>query len=428
MSFWNVRRSPSTDRGRWFPSPPMTYLPALTCLLAVGVVCCSRPASTPKTDGPVPLSIGPTSAPGSLAPQLSTGGVLSWLEPWESGEGHRLRFSRLSSQGWGPVRTVVEGSAFFANWADVPSVVEEGDGSYLAHWLERLGEGTYAYGIRLAQSTDKGVSWSPLGWLHDDTTAAEHGFATLLPSPEGTWGFWLDGRSMPGGGAMALRGVEIGVRDAAAVVLDPRVCECCQTDAAQTPSGPLVVYRGRSVDEVRDIRWVRRSTTGWSKPRTLAVDGWQIAGCPVNGPAVAASEENVAVAWFTAAQERPRVQVAFSENGGESFGLPLELDDRQPLGRVDIAPIAGGEFVVSWLARESGTALLKVKRVRSDGAMGTAESVAETAPSRSAGVPRILSYGNELLLTWVETGPERKLRTLRLGVDRLPESVPGGAD
>ncbi len=332
-----------------------------------------------------------------------------------------MRFSRLSSLGWSQTRTVVEGGTFFANWADVPSVVEQGDGSYLAHWLERLGEGTYAYGIRLAQSTDEGLSWSPLGWLHDDRTAAEHGFATLLPSPGGTWGFWLDGRSMPGGGAMALRGVEVGAEDAAEAILDPRVCECCQTDAAQTPSGPIVVYRGRSEGEVRDIRWVRHTTNGWSQPRVLATDDWKIAGCPVNGPAIATFEKRVAVAWFTAAQERPRVQVAFSVNGGETFGSPMEVDDQQPLGRVDIAYLAGEDFVVSWLAKSADTAVLSVKRVHPSGAMGETREVAETAASRSAGVPRIWNQDGELLVTWVETGAEQKIRALRLAASSLPE-------
>ena len=36
----------------------------------------------------------------------------------------------------------------------------------------------------------------------------------------------------------------------AEAVLDPRVCECCQTSAAATSDGLLVVYRNRSDEEM----------------------------------------------------------------------------------------------------------------------------------------------------------------------------------
>ena len=39
--------------------------------------------------------------------------------------------------------------------------------------------------------------------------------------------------------------------------LDGRVCDCCQTTAAITNDGPVVVYRDRSDDEVRDMSIVR---------------------------------------------------------------------------------------------------------------------------------------------------------------------------
>ena len=36
-------------------------------------------------------------------------------------------------------------------------------------------------------------------------------------------------------------------------VVDPRVCECCPTAAAETSDGVIVAYRNRSAGEVRDI-------------------------------------------------------------------------------------------------------------------------------------------------------------------------------
>ena len=35
--------------------------------------------------------------------------------------------------------------------------------------------------------------------------------------------------------------------------IDASTCDCCGTDAALTDTGPLLVYRDRTKDEIRDI-------------------------------------------------------------------------------------------------------------------------------------------------------------------------------
>ena len=42
--------------------------------------------------------------------------------------------------------------------------------------------------------------------------------------------------------------------------IDARVCDCCQTDAAMTSEGAVLIYRDRSDDEIRDLLR-RRSDT-----------------------------------------------------------------------------------------------------------------------------------------------------------------------
>jgi len=99
--------------------------------------------------------------------------------------------------------------------------------------------------------------------------------------------------------------------------LDERVCECCQTSAAMTSEGPIAVYRDRSQTEVRDIYFVKKqSNSAWSGPTAVHTDNWQINACPVNGPSIAADGRRVAVAWFTGANDAPRVKVAFSSDAG----------------------------------------------------------------------------------------------------------------
>lgn len=381
---------------------------------------------------------------GALGPNLartSSGVYLSWLEPLSSrepgaeregrAESHALRVARLRMRGrgaeasWDAPVTVEEGDAFFANWADFPGVGALPRGGLLAHWLERTGDDKYAYGVRLARSQDRGKTWEPLGFLHDDRSATEHGFVAWASTTGGTRAFWLDGRSMASEGPMALRTVSVTGRaeefesdDPAtprSEVLDERVCECCQTDAAVARDGPVVVYRDRSEDEVRDIAIVRATAAGWSAPRTVYGDGWRIAGCPVNGPAVDASGLDVAVAWFTGADGRPAVKAAVSRDGGATFAQPLVLDGEAPIGRVDVA-LAGDSAWFLWLGRSAAGATLRLRGLQLGGEaeseLEPAATLAETDGARSSGFPRMLALGRDrLLVAWVDTRDGQRIRT-----------------
>ena len=400
----------------------MRFDSAVVLVLAIAVTgaiaCSDRPAPSGDTPGAVPASslnaspadlswVPPRGAsvpaqarPGALAPWLAAaadGVLLTWLEP--TGQGHRLRFARFTVEppeaSWSDPVTIAEDPDFFANWADVPSVAEAEDGTLLAHWLEKTGERTYAYGIRLARSRDGGATWEPLGFLHDDATPTEHGFVSLLSVGGDRFrAFWLDGRRMVDDGPMTLRTALVGESPGRAEVLDDRVCECCPTAAVKTSAGPLVAYRNRSPEEVRDIYLRRRRNDAWSEATPLHRDGWVFPACPVNGPALAAAGDQVAGAWFTAEGGEPRVLAAFSENGGADFGPPMAIDRGEGvLGRVGIAWGPEGEAVVSWLAagEESGGVFLRRLDVHgasdgaADGALGEPWRLAETAASRASG-------------------------------------------
>lgn len=348
--------------------------------------------------------LDPPAGPGALAPRLSRFGDssvwLSWLEPTDGG--HRLLASALDGDaGWSEAQEIQRGADFFANWADVPSVAGNRDGRLFAHALRKLGESTYAYGVFMSESAGDGA-WRSAGLLHDDDSATEHGFVSYVEDPDGLRAFWLDGRAMPGGGSMHLRTARLGQGAAeASELLDERVCECCSTDAAMTTRGPIVAYRDRSDDEIRDISVIRAVDDGWSEPAIVHRDGWHIFGCPVNGPATAAEGDTVALAWFTAAHDEAKVQVAFSTDGGRSFGAPIPIDADTPLGRVDVEMI-GGDAYVSWLGTRGEKGEIRYRRVSPHGELGPPRLVAETSQTRAAGVPSMTQHGDALLFAWVE--------------------------
>jgi len=402
-------------------------------LLGVVVVACGGP-SPPEPPEPPPTTGGPAgghridppAAAGSLAPNLTLAGgdlVLSWLELVAENR-HRLLISRFDGAGWREPVVVAEGERFFANWADLPAVAESGDGSLVAHWLAKTAEDTYAYSIFLARSVDGGASWAELGRLNDDDTPTEHGFVSYAAEGDRLRAFWLDGRDMEEGSAMSLRTALIGETVGATELLDTRVCECCSTDAAGGGDGAVVVYRDRADDETRDISVVRRRGAGWSEPESTVADGWTIAGCPVNGPAVDVAGETAAVAWFTAAGDTPRVQLAFSPDGAATFGPPVVIDEDAPSGRVDLVLDGSGGAVVSWLAIAGDDGSVRLRRVSADGRIGESLEIATTGAARASGFPRLVRLGDTLYLAWVDTTPAdgQQIRAFALPLDQL--SVP----
>ncbi|MGH2610478.1 MAG: hypothetical protein ACRDHF_15465, partial [Tepidiformaceae bacterium] len=238
----------------------------------------------------------------------------------------------------------------------------------------------------------------------------EHGFVAMVPWDDSTAALvWLDGREMKlagpadeGEGDMTLRFATLtsGGRLGAEALLDARTCECCQTSLARTAGGLVVAYRDRSPEEIRDIAVVRLANGTWTSPLRVAADEWHYPGCPVNGPALSAAGDTVAIAWFTAAANQPRVFAAFSFDGGATWGAPLRVDGGGPVGRVDVELLNDGSATVTWLETRGAQTDVRARRVRSDGRASRPWRVSESSDARSSGFPRLLRVGEEILVAW----------------------------
>jgi hypothetical protein len=268
------------------------------------------------------------------------------------------------------------------------------------------------------------VTWTPGVRPYTDRSPTEHGFVSLAPGRGGSCTLvWLDGRAYAGKPAdaptaeMHLMAAPLGPDGAAGaeVLLDARVCDCCQTAAVRTSRGVLVAYRDRSADETRDHTLVRFEDGRWTEPYEMARDGWQISGCPVNGPALAAAGERVAVAWFTMRGGQPLVQAALSQDGGARFGPPVRIAEGNALGRVDIVMLPRGDALVVWMETGAGTrAEIRARRLATTGNPDAPFTVAATTADRASGFPHVALSGNELWFAWTDTGPPRRVRTARL--------------
>ena len=351
------------------------------CLLAA----CSRP--THETSAP---EINPILSPartGSGEPYLFTDErgktYLTWIE--EKDDSSRLSYAMLQDNAWSEPQEIVKGADWFVNWADYPAIAVTKSQAMMAHILQRSGDDTYAYDVKLTTSAD-GATWHDPLLLHDDGRQAEHGFATLVPYGDNFFVTWLDGRNTVAEGMSGHEGHR-GAMSIRAAILDPqgnkieeweldnKTCDCCQTTAAITARGPVVLYRNRSDEEVRDIAIVRWDGQQWTSPTIIYPDNWKIAGCPVNGPRVDAIGNHLAVAWFTATGEETTVKVVFSSDGGDTFGEAVRINEEKTIGRVDLVMLDEDRAAVTWMEGSQ----IKMRTVHSNGEKGEPVTIATTA-------------------------------------------------
>jgi hypothetical protein len=378
-------------------------LAAATLLGAVAASCAGAPREPLASFDLEQVAAPDATAAASV--QLRASGnraIVSWME--RRPDTAVLRMAERTDAGWSEPRDVVSGRQLIVNSADAPLVVPLADGRLAAAWIEENGPNPEAYDLRLAWSQDAGRTWSAPVTPHDDGERAQHGFPATYELPGGGFGvIWLDGRNAVGGliGDMALRTAtyEANGTPRQQSVLDDRTCECCQTDAAMTSEGVVVVYRDRSPQEIRDIAVVRWESGRWSEPELVHDDGWKIAGCPVNGPAVSAEGREVAVAWFTVIDNIGHAFVAFSDDGGRSFGRPVSLDGAEAVGRVQVELIEPGVAAATWIELENGAPVLKLRRVSARGGRSEATTVGRVSGRE---YPRLARRGDELLIAWPE--------------------------
>ncbi len=395
------------------------------CLgLVVFVVSCSQKTNETLQWREIASPTGPSSNTPNLFAANDGRIFLSWTERLGD-KRHILRFGAYENEGWSTPQTIAEGDNWFVNWADFPSLVAFADGALAAHWLAKSGDGTYAYDVHIALSTDAGKNWDNAIVPHRDGTPTEHGFVSMLPwLDDRALVVWLDGRNFAklsnGHDEVAAPTEEMTLRCATIdkngeihdeALLDARVCECCQTDAALTANGAVVVYRDRSMQEIRDIGIVRFQNGSWTEPKILHADTWEHHGCPVNGPAVAANGAFVAVAWYTAAQDTPQVRVAFSTDEGATFGQPLEVGDGDPIGRVDLILLPDNSALVSWMEQMESDGEIRVRHIRAHGWRGESQTVAPSSAKRASGFPRLARNENEIVLAWTQVGDPSTVRT-----------------
>ncbi len=402
----------------------------LILVLSLAIQGCkqeTKQKSTPSEDkATIVQELTSPALPSSSLPHLiSHKGVtlLSWVETEEDTMA-TFNYSELKGDKWQEAKTITKGSNWFLNWADYPMIAEN-NGNLWSHLLKKSAEGTYSYDVKMNLRPKDATEWTTNFDLHTDGTPTEHGFVSVLPYKDSFFVNWLDGRNTLENaagerGAMTLRA---GVVSTSGTLteeseLDARTCDCCQTTCAMTDNGLVVLYRNRTEDEIRDISIVRWVDGSWSSPKVIHEDDWKINGCPVNGPKADALGNNLVAAWFTAAQQKPRVQLIFSLDGGETFQSPIVIAERNVMGRVDVVWVDDETAMVSWMESDSEKATFNVLKASVNGELSQKQVIAEMDASRKSGFPQMEIDGKNLYFAWTEYSASKpRVKTAMMSVE-----------
>jgi hypothetical protein len=369
----------------------------------------------PNPAGPASITPNETATPDGNV-------LLSWVDPLD--DAMALRFAVRGAQEWSAAQTIVTRKNFDKYAEAPPWVLMLPNRSLLAVWSEKLPivqgnkwPGNYLF---TSASSDQGRNWTPPTIVHSDRTDGEHSFASLAVRDENHATIvWLDSRDYETKHTYRLMSAVIASSGVASneQTVDDDVCTCCPTSLAKTSSGFVTAYRNHTSDEIRDIYTAREDAGRWQTGRTLNNDGWHLDGCPVNGAALAARQNEIAVAWYTGIEEKASLQVAFSDNGGLTFPMVRKIDVAgarvQPIGRPAIVFLGPGDVFVTWLTREDGTSRLVAAQIRSQDSEVHRVEIAR-GTTDSLGYPRMQLIGPEAMVSWGGAGETKQVNTALL--------------
>ncbi|SJN47455.1 BNR repeat [Sphingobacterium sp. JB170] len=359
---------------------------------------------------------------------------MSWVDTVSNKREAQLKIAEISDNVLQPPLTLASSDEWFVNWADYPTIAVNGD-YILAHFLQNVeADHRMAYDIKFGVH-DMTKPVRTFERLNTDETATEHGFVSMLALTDTSFFItWLDGRMMQSGQdhshnhnhhgrhGMNVRAAEINLKGQISneIVLDQMACTCCQTTAALTASGPVVLYRDCTIDNIRDIVITRKIGEQWTEPRPIHLDGWKINGCPVNGPKVDAYQDDLAVAWFTGANGEPKVNVSFSADAGATFSEPISVSQGVPIGRVDLVLLNAEQALVSWMASTGTETFLYAQKIGTDGMKGRPVKIDTVSADRKTGFPQMEVVNDRVYFAWtIPKGTASDVKITHMAVDQF---------
>jgi hypothetical protein len=316
-------------------------------------------------------------------------------------------------------------------------------------WTAR-GTGT---SIKLARSKDGGRTFLPSEELQAATAAGDRGWPALaLDRRGGAHAVWLDHRGLAAPGAKPHVHDPARPRDGAA---PPRsglffasagtaplreerevatgVCYCCKTALAVGQDGATyAAWRQVYPGNLRDIAFTTSRDGGrsFSAPSRVSEDGWEINGCPDDGPSMAIAGAGVVhIVWPTVVASGGSLEGALfhaSTRDGRTFTTRTRIPTMGSLKpshpQVVVEPVGGQErLVVAWDEVIGGRRTAFARAIRPGRGGQIAFSPPEELSQREGGMyPVLASTVNGVLAAWTSGSGETSSIAIRAVTLRQP--------
>jgi hypothetical protein len=405
---------------------PRPLLSLLSCLAVIAGLFAAEKSAPP------PIKIEPLDSPSeasATAPTLARapdGSVwLAWIESSPGGATVRSASLNPTTLRWSAAQRVATGPQILDVDTAPPALAVGRGGRVTVAWAEGSAASPETESIFLSSSTDAGLTWTAPTPLTTESKANSLPVLTTLADGR-VLAAWLDRRGRTSGDHdVRLYARIVGEPAGPDVLIEARVSEKSPPALVSFPDGSaLLSYRTLGDGTVRDINVVRYRLGRWENDHALNRDEWRSPPCPASGPQLAVSGGRVAAAWFTAAEDRPRLRISSSPDAGSRFLMPLSVDFGHPLGRPAVAMLHDGAIVTLWVEGESSQAKgppagLWLRRATPDYSLDPPVLVMAESTDRLRGQPRLaivrdFAGGNSdvvAVATYATSGPGGGLRS-----------------
>ncbi|HEX8150072.1 MAG TPA: sialidase family protein [Pyrinomonadaceae bacterium] len=307
---------------------------------------------------------------------------------------------------------------------DRPAVAVAPDGTVYVGWTARDEGAPHAETLYLSASRDGGRSFFAPSKVNDDARPCGHGMHSLAVAGDGrVYVAWLDERDVKPVQADPAKAPSHVHTESNRVVyfassadggrtfspnqkVAGEVCPCCKTSLAVGEGGRVYVgWRQVLPGNFRHIA-VASSTDGgqtFSPASVVSDDRWELQGCPVSGPALAAGAGgSLRVLWYTAGEAgRPGLYWSESLDGGRTFSPRRVLAETAARGTPALLKGEGGGLTAVWEGVDGAAPAAMRARLDGDDSASTAAAVAAVGE-----LPAAAEAAGELFVAYVTKGDE----------------------
>ena len=270
--------------------------------------------------------------------------------------------------------------------------------------------------LHVYTSEDQGRHWKHQGLPVKKDETRNQGYADIVYSNGAYLLAWLDDREENGNtqGLRTAVSLDQGKSWQAETTVDDATCTCCWTRmVADAEGGGWLLYRDHQPQDMA-LAYRDPVTGSWSRKGPAGSYQWDFNGCPHTGGGLAIAGQNIHAMVWTGKKENAGLHYLASTDKGEHWTTDKILDPNGKDG--DLAVDETGQIVLAaWIQRVNNRNRVTIAISRDGGAHWSDSSVVGT-DSLNADHPEVIYASGQFIVLWTERDgdKEKKLSGLQV--------------